>query len=112
MITKELAAASSTPIILAILANDDDYGYSIIQRVRVASHGQIQWSEGMLYPVLHRLENDGLIRAIWKTADNGRRRKYYRLSASGKKSLVSHRQQWEFISNTLASLWNAQPCST
>jgi PadR family transcriptional regulator PadR len=101
MITKELAAASSTPIILAILSKEDDYGYSIIQRVRAASHGQIEWSEGMLYPVLHRLEDDGQIRAIWKTAENGRRRKYYRLSVSGRKSLVSHRQHW-----------GTQPCST
>ena len=110
MITKELAAASSRPIVMSILAMGDDYGYSIIQRVRRASGGQIEWSEGMLYPVLHRLENEGHIRSVWKTTDNGRRRKYYRLSASGKKALIVHRQQWASVNGTLAVLWGENLC--
>lgn len=105
MIPKDLAAASSRPIVLAILAQGDDYGYSIIRRVREASGGDMQWSEGMLYPVLHRLEAEGLIRSVWRETDNGRRRKYYRLSPAGRQSLAVHRQQWDSVHRTLAHLW-------
>jgi DNA-binding PadR family transcriptional regulator len=107
LIPKDLAAASSRPIVLAILAQGDDYGYSIIQRVREASGGRIEWSEGMLYPVLHRLEAEGLIRSMWKETGNGRRRKYYRLSTAGKRSLLVHRQQWNSVHQTLIQLWGA-----
>jgi DNA-binding PadR family transcriptional regulator len=105
LIPKDLAAASSRPIVLAVLAQGDDYGYSIIRRVREASGGHIEWSEGMLYPVLHRLEAEGLVRSIWRETDNGRRRKYYRLSTAGKRSLAVHREQWDSVHRTLAELW-------
>ncbi|MHB0960839.1 MAG: PadR family transcriptional regulator [Pirellulaceae bacterium] len=95
---------------MSILAQGDDYGYSIIQRVREASGGQIAWSEGMLYPVLHRLEAEGLVRSMWRKTDNGRRRKYYRLSAAGKRSLAVHREQWTSVHGTLTHLWSSQPC--
>ena len=110
MIPKELAAASSRPIVLAILAQGDDYGYSIIQRVREASGGQLEWSEGMLYPVLHRLESEKLIASLWKETESGRRRKYYRLSAAGKRSLAVHREQWNSINALLTQLWGSSPC--
>jgi PadR family transcriptional regulator PadR len=110
VIPKELAAASSRPIVLSILAKGDDYGYSIIQRVKNASGGQIEWSEGMLYPVLHRLEDEELIRSFWRATDTGRRRKYYRLSASGKRSLTVHRNQWISVHETLTHLWGSDPC--
>jgi PadR family transcriptional regulator, regulatory protein PadR len=112
MISKELAAASSRPIVLSILTRGEDYGYSIIQRVREASGGEVEWSEGMLYPVLHRLERDGLIRSNWKQADGGRRRKYYRLTLTGKRSLKVDREQWVCVHKTLTRLWGAQPCSS
>lgn len=112
MIPKELAAASSRPLVLSLLVSGEDYGYSIIQRVRDASGGTIEWSEGMLYPVLHRLEEEGLIRSRWKTNERGRRRKYYRLSASGKRSLEVHRQQWNSVHETLTRLWGSKPCLT
>ena len=111
LIPKDLAAASSKPIVMAILAKGDDYGYSIIQRVREASGGQIEWSEGMLYPVLHRLEAEGLVRAVWRDTDSGRRRKYYRLSAAGKRSLAEHREQWSSVNRTLTQLWGLERCS-
>jgi DNA-binding PadR family transcriptional regulator len=110
MIPKELAAASSRPLVLSILARGEDYGYSIIQRVREASGGQIEWSEGMLYPVLHRLEQEGQIHAFWKESETGRRRKYYRLSTTGKQSLAIHRQQWLSVHETLLNLWGPQQC--
>ena len=110
MIQKELVAASSRPIVMSILARGDNYGYAILQQVREASGGEIEWSEGMLYPVLHRLEKEKLIRSDWRTTDAGRRRKYYRLSAAGKRSLADHHKQWTTVHQTLTKLWGTKPC--
>src|SRR5690606_28936477 len=94
-INKDLIAASSTPIVLAILAEGDSYGYAILQRVRELSGGRMQWTAGMLYPVLHRLERHGHIEARWETAETGRRRKYYAITPSGRAQLAEERQQWD-----------------
>lgn len=110
MIPKELAAASSRPIVMSILAQGENYGYAIIQCVREASGGEIEWSEGMLYPVLHRLEDEGLLQSTWKKAEGGRRRKYYRLMAAGKRSLAVHREQWNSVHVTLTKLWGTTAC--
>ena len=69
MLTKDLVAASSKPLLLSILAGGESYGYEIIQKVRELSGGRIEWSDGMLYPVLHRLERDGLIESDIKSAE-------------------------------------------
>ena len=63
-VSKDLVAASATPLILSILAEGDSYGYAIIKRVRELSGGQMEWTDGMLYPVLHRLEKQGLDRVL------------------------------------------------
>src|SRR5450432_4055354 len=109
MLTKDLVAASSKPLLLSILAGGESYGYEIIQRVRELSGGQIEWSDGMLYPVLHRLERDGLIDSEWKEADTGRQRKYYFISTDGRKVLKAERQQWLTVHNTLGKLWKHKP---
>ena len=102
---KDLVAASATPMILAILVEGESYGYAIIKRVAELSSGQLQWTEGMLYPVLHRLEGQRLIAARWGTAENGRRRKYYRLTSRGQKALAEQQQQWQVVDHTLRGLW-------
>ena len=106
-IGKDLIAASSIPIVLAILAEEDSYGYAILQRVREWSGGRIQWTDGMLYPVLHRLERLGHIAARWEVAESGRRRKYYRITARGRGQLAEERRQWQAVDATLRSLWGA-----
>jgi len=111
VLTKDLVAASSKPLLLSILADGESYGYEIIRMVRELSGGQIEWSDGMLYPVLHRLEHDGLINSEWKAADTGRQRKYYCLSADGRKALKTERQQWLAVHNTLGKLWKIKPVS-
>ncbi len=106
MLNKELVAASSKPLILSILAQQgESYGYEIIQQVRTLSEGQIEWSDGMLYPVLHRLEKEGLLSSEWKTSETGRRRKYYRLNQQGELRLKDEKQQWNTVHNTLSKLW-------
>src|SRR5215207_7733549 len=104
-ISKDLIAASSTPIVLAILAEADSYGYKIIQRVREVSGGRIEWTDGMLYPVLHRLERLGHIEARWEVADSGRRRKYYWITSQGRAQLAEERRQWQAVDATLRGIW-------
>lgn len=106
-IGKELIAASSIPIVLAILAEADSYGYAILQRVREWSGGRMRWTDGMLYPVLHRLERQGHIEARWEVAESGRRRKYYRITVTGRAQLAEERRQWQAVDATLRSLWSA-----
>lgn len=93
-ISKDLIAASATPLILSILKKGDSYGYAIIQEVRELSGGELEWSDGMLYPILHRLDKKDLIESYWGKADNGRKRKYYRLREAGAAELVLQRKNW------------------
>ena len=111
MISKDLVAASSRPLVLSILGEGESYGYAIIQRVRELSQEEIEWTDGMLYPVLHRLEREGLITSEWKESDTGRDRKYYRLSKDGKTALQTERKQWLNVHNTLSKLWKIKPAS-
>ena len=102
---KQLVAASSRPMILSILAGGESYGYEILKQVRVLSGGRIEWSDGMLYPVLHRLERDGLIEGRWALTDDGRRRKYYRLTRKGRRQMARDRESWRAVHGTLELLW-------
>ena len=92
---------------LAILAERDSYGYAILQRVRELSGGSIEWTDGMLYPVLHRLERLGHVEARWEVAETGRKRKYYSITASGRAQLVEDRRQWQAVDATLRGVWQA-----
>ncbi len=104
-LSKDLVAASATPLVLGILAEGDSYGYAIIKRVAELSGGQLQWTDGMLYPVLHRLERQGLIASNWVASDIGRRRKYYRLTNDGRAQLAEERRRWQAVDDTLRHIW-------
>ncbi len=108
-IGKDLVAASATPLVLAILGEGESYGYAIIKRVGELSGGELQWTDGMLYPLLHRLERKGYVEAIWGKSETGRRRKYYRLTPAGTEALAEHRRQWETVDSTLRGLWCIAP---
>jgi PadR family transcriptional regulator PadR len=105
MLTRELVAASAEPMILSLLAKGETYGYAIIQEIKKLSGDKIEWTDGMLYPVLHRLEDRGLIQSRWAEAESGRKRKYYSLKTNGKKALKKQREQWLTVHGTLAKLW-------
>ncbi|MFT4125171.1 MAG: PadR family transcriptional regulator [Gordonia sp. (in: high G+C Gram-positive bacteria)] len=105
-IDKDLVAASATPLVLGILADGDSYGYAIIKRVKDLSGGQLEWSDGMLYPLLHRLEQSGLVRAEWSTSAGARRRKHYMLTEGGRAALAERQSQWAMISTVLGQVWN------
>ncbi len=111
MIAKDLVAASSRPLILSILAEGESYGYELTRKVRELSEGVLEWSDGMLYPVLHRLEREGLIISEWKQSETGRERKYYRISPGGRRSVQTERQQWLSVHNTLCKIWKIKTAS-
>jgi PadR family transcriptional regulator, regulatory protein PadR len=108
---KDLVAASATPLVLAILAEGDSYGYAIIKRVTELSGGHLKWTDGMLYPVLHRLERLGLVAAKWGESESGRKHKYYRITKGGRTQLASQREQWHVVDSTLRGLWMMKACT-
>ncbi|UCG57712.1 MAG: helix-turn-helix transcriptional regulator [Phycisphaerales bacterium] len=111
-INRDLVAASATPLILSILAEGDNYGYAIIKRVCDLSGGRMEWTDGMLYPVLHRLEQQKLIRSFERLSEQGRRRRYYRLNKRGVKALTDQKNQWLLVYSTLRKVWEKRPCLT
>lgn len=105
MLSKELVAASTVPLVLSVLTEGECYGYALIQRVKELSGGRIQWTEGMLYPVLHWMEKEGMIASEWREAESGRKRKYYVLKSEGRTALLEEQQQWLAVHETLIKLW-------
>ena len=112
MLSKSLTGASITPAVLAILARCDSYGYDIIQKIRELSDGEIDWPAGSLYPVLHRMKTDGLVDSYWRQPEGERRRRYYRITAEGRRALQAEKKQWLTVHNLLAQLWGPEPSLT
>lgn len=105
-ISKELVAATSIPIILAILNKEENYGYEIIKQVKEASGGKLQFSDGTLYPILRKLEDKELISSEWRIADNDKRRRYYIITSKGQDQFKKEKVTWEFMYALLNNLWN------
>jgi PadR family transcriptional regulator PadR len=108
MLRKELVAASAEPLVLTLLSKGESYGYAIIQQIIERSDQQIEWTEGMLYPVLHRLERKGWVKARWGESETGRERKYYALTSAGKAALDEQQKEWDLVSGVLANLRRAR----
>jgi len=108
-LSKELIGASTIPIILSLLSKSESYGYEIIQNIKDISNGDIQFEDGTLYPVLHKLEKKKLIDSFWKVADNGRKRKYYRINKTGELQIKAEKDNWKIINEILYKLWNIEP---
>lgn len=105
-IDKDLVAASATPLVLAILAEGESYGYAILKRVRALSDGELEWTDGMLYPLLHRLHRLGYVTTDWRTPPEGRRRKYYTITDDGRTALAEQRRQWVTVTRALGDVWS------
>ena len=108
MLPKELVAASTEPLILSLLVKSESYGYALIQEVKRLSGERVEWTDGMLYPVLHRMEANGWIKSRWAEAENGRKRKYYSITKNGGKALKAKRDDWTAINSVLSGLWKEQ----
>jgi PadR family transcriptional regulator, regulatory protein PadR len=111
MISKNLTAASTKAIILGILRQGNSYGYLIIKKIKELSQGKMKYSDGMLYPVLHRLEKDGLIVSNWTVKDDTRPRKYYEITEAGKEELLLEQKQWSQVNSVLKAIWDVKPSS-
>jgi DNA-binding PadR family transcriptional regulator len=109
MIPKNLTAASTKLIILGILRQGNSYGYLIIKKIKELSGGKMNYSDGMLYPVLHNLEKEGLIHSEWVMQDDARPRKYYAITEKGKKELVAEREHWVHVNAVLETIWQLKP---
>ena len=104
-IDKDLVAASATPLVLAILSEGESYGYAILKRVRDVSGGELEWTDGMLYPLLHRLLRLAYVTTDWRTSPEGRRRKYYVLTDEGRAALADQQRQWLTVARALNDVW-------
>jgi PadR family transcriptional regulator PadR len=104
-INKDLVAASATPLVLAILAEGESYGYAILKRVRELSRGELEWTDGMLYPLLHRLRRLGYVTTEWRTPPEGRRRRYYAITDDGRAALAEQQRQWVTVTRALGGVW-------
>jgi PadR family transcriptional regulator PadR len=99
------SAASATPLVLGILAAGESYGYAILKQVNEVSGGHLEWTDGLLYPLLHRLERLGHVESEWQISRGGRRRKYYRITEQGLAELVEQRRQWAMVVDALRGVW-------
>jgi DNA-binding PadR family transcriptional regulator len=104
-IDKDLVAASATPLVLAILAEGESYGYAILKRVRELSDGEMEWTDGMLYPLLDRLHRLGYVTREWRIPPEGRRRRYYAITDEGRAALADHKRQWVTVARALGDVW-------
>ena len=105
MVAKDLVAASATPMVLGILAEQESYGYAILKRINELSGGELEWTEGLLYPLLHRLERLGYVESTWRSVAGERRRKYYRITKAGLDELAEQRRQWDTVVDALKEIW-------
>ena len=110
-VAKDLVAASATPMVLGILAEGESYGYAILRRINELSDGELDWTEGLLYPLLHRLERLGYVESSWQSVSGERRRKYYRITDKGLAELAEQRRQWATVTEALKGIWqqNGEP---
>jgi PadR family transcriptional regulator PadR len=104
-IDKDLVAAAATPLVLAILTEEESYGYAILKRVREISNGELEWTDGMLYPLLHRLHRLGYVTREWRIPPEGRRRRYYAITDQGRVALAEHKRQWVTVARALGDAW-------
>ena len=88
-------------MILTILAREPMHGFGISQRMTALSGDEFHVNPGSLFPSLYRLEQDGKLKAEWRSSENNRRAKYYRITAAGKRQLERHRERWNRVSSAV-----------
>jgi len=95
-ISKELAKGSTGLLVLSVLSRQELYGYQIIKTVELMSESVFQMNEGTLYPILHALEQEGMLSSYWaESPDTGKRRKYYKITDAGLRELQMQKQAWD-----------------
>ena len=105
---KNLVGGSTILMLLSLLEEKDRYGYEIIKELKERSQNVFQFKEGTLYPILHRMENQGYVKSYRATAENGKERKYYRITAAGKSQLAEEKKQWEVFNTSVERVIGAR----
>ncbi len=90
-------------LILAVVSRGPLHGYAVIEALKARSGGSLALPEGTVYPALHRLEEDGLLKSEWSTA-SGRRRRVYSITRRGVKELGASRERWRLFANTIEAV--------
>lgn len=111
VLNKKALDGNVETLMLVILQEGPSYGYEIIQTLNSRAAGVLRMGEGTAYPVLHRLEDRELIASRWRTAETGRRRKYYRLTPKGRRSLAENVRQWRALAQLMQDLLGTEPAS-
>ena len=106
---RDLVQGTLHMLILKTLALEPMHGYGIGVRLEQISRGVFQVNAGSLFPALRRLERDGLIVGEWRSSDNNRRAKYYKLTAEGRAHLRRETRDWEIQTSAIARILNAAP---
>lgn len=103
-IDRELMKGSVSLLLLSLLSRGEMYGYEIFQEAARRSDHAFEFKDGTLYPALHLLEKKGLVKAAWRTGDNGRERKYYSLTSGGKKAAREYERQWRHLTGAVKTV--------
>jgi len=103
-LSKQTLDGNVEALLLAILESGPSYGYAIVRELNERAEGILKLGEGTIYPVLHRMEDKKMITAKWRLAENGRQRKYYRLTPKGHRALASRREQWQVLSAVMTKV--------
>ncbi len=103
-LSQEMIKGTVVPVMLKLLAERSMYGYELIKVVNERTQNALQWKEGTLYPWLHRLEADGLVRGEWGVAESGRQRKYYHITRKGAAALEKTVHEWVSLSSAVNAI--------
>jgi PadR family transcriptional regulator PadR len=104
---RELLKGSTETLLLSLLISEPMYGYQLVKEMDKRSSGYFRFKEGTLYPALHRLEREGWIKGNWESSPTGQNRRYYRITARGKKRLDSMLEEWNMFTSAVNRV--AQP---
>lgn len=111
-LSRTLAAASHRPLILSLLEHGPKYGFQLVHSIQILSQDALSLPNSKLYPLLHALEAEGLVESYWEPSESGPDRKYYRLTAAGKKALDGVRSEWAWMYGMFDRLWRGEVAFT
>ncbi|MEI9998809.1 MAG: PadR family transcriptional regulator [Verrucomicrobiota bacterium] len=110
-LSKKTLDGNMETFLLAALTAGPSYGYQLVQDLNAKAPGLLQTGEGTIYPVLHRLEDRGLIQSAWRIGETGRQRRYYRITPKGRRVLSANRLQWAALAKVMRAMLGAAPAA-
>jgi PadR family transcriptional regulator, regulatory protein PadR len=111
-LSKKALDGNMDTLLLAVLTDGPSYGYQLVQDLNAKAPGLLKTGEGTIYPVLHRLEERGLIQSEWSAGETGRQRRYYRLTPGGKRALSDNRRQWAALTTVMNTVLDGSSASS